>query len=86
VDELLAATGGRTVESITVDVFLAISEHLERIDRMMMHAEGRRNAALREIDRHCSNVARVLRRASEEVVEAEFEDVAPDQKAKKDAT
>jgi hypothetical protein len=53
---------------------------------MMMHAEGRRNAALREIDRHCSNVARVLRRASEEVVEAEFEDVAPDQKAKKDAT
>ncbi len=84
VDEFLSATG-HTVESVTAEVFVATSEALERVDRMTMSAESRRNATLREIDRHCSSVARVLRRASEEVVEAEFEDVAPDQKAKKDA-
>ncbi len=84
VDELLCATG-LTVESVTAEVFVAISEALERIDRMMMSAESRRNTALREIERHRSSFAQALRRASEEVVEAEFEDVAPDRRAQKDA-
>jgi hypothetical protein len=85
VDELLATACGRTVESITADVFLAMSEHLERIERMTTNAEARRNAVLREIERRRASVAQALRRASEEVVEAEFEDVKPDQRAQKDA-
>jgi len=84
VDELLSPTG-LTVASVTAEVFVAISEALERIDRMMMSAESRRNTALREIERHRSSFAQALRRGSEEVVEAEFEDVAPDRRAQKDA-
>src|SRR6267143_1777147 len=79
----LAATG-RTVESITADVFFANSEDLERIDRMIMKAEARRNAALREIERRRSSMAEALRRASDDVVDAEFVDVAPDQIARKE--
>jgi hypothetical protein len=43
-----STTTGRTIESTTADVFLANSEKLERIDRMIINAEARRNAALRE--------------------------------------
>jgi hypothetical protein len=86
VDELLATSDSPTVESITAQVFLGLSEHFERIDRMTMNAEARRNAALRENERHRSSVAQALLRASEEeVVEAEFEDVKPDKRAQKDA-
>ena len=55
----LAATG-RTVESLTADVFFANSENLERIDRMIMKAEGaatrrcaRSSAAAQAWPRHC---------------------------------
>jgi hypothetical protein len=84
VDELLSPIG-HTVESVTAEVFVAMSETLERIDRMMTSAESRRNTALHEIERHRSSFAQALRRAGEEVVEAEFEDVAPGRKAQKDA-
>jgi hypothetical protein len=83
-DELLSPTG-HTLESVTAEVFVAMSETLERIDRMMTSAESRRNTALHEIERHRSSFAQALRRAGEEVVEAEFEDVAPGRKAQKDA-
>jgi hypothetical protein len=79
----LAATGC-TVESITADVLLVNSEHLERVDRMTTKAEARRNAALHEIERRRSSMAQALRRASDDVVEAEFVDVAPDQIARKE--
>jgi hypothetical protein len=84
VDEFLSVIG-HTVESVTAEVFVTTSEALERVDRMTMSAESRRNATLRDIERHRSSFARALRRASEEVVEAEFEDVAPNQRAQKDA-
>jgi hypothetical protein len=80
IDQL--AVTGRTVESITADVLLVNSENLERIDRMIMKAEPRRNAALREIERRRSGMAQALRRASDDVVDAEFVDVAPDQIAR----
>jgi hypothetical protein len=83
-DELLSPTG-HTVQSVTAEVFVAMSQALDRIDRMMMSAESRRNTAMHEIERHRSSFAQALRRASEEVVEAEFEDVAPDRRAQKDA-
>jgi hypothetical protein len=84
VDEFLSVIG-HTVESVTAEVFVATSEALERVDRMTMSAESRRNATLRDIERHRSSFARALRRTSEEVVEAEFEDVAPNRRAQKDA-
>jgi hypothetical protein len=51
---------------------------------MIMKAEARRNAALREIERRRSSMAEALRRASDDVVDAEFVDVAPDQIARKE--
>jgi hypothetical protein len=79
----LAATGC-TVGSITADVFLVNSENLERIGRMIMKAEARGTAAVREIERRGSCMAQGLRRASDDVVEADFADVAPDQIARRE--
>jgi hypothetical protein len=46
---------------------------------MVMSAEARRNAALREIERHRASIAEALRRATDDVVDADFEDVAPEE-------
>ena len=51
-------------------------DDLERMDRMIMRSEARRNVALREIDRHRDAVARRLREAVAEIEDAEFEDVS----------
>jgi len=51
VKDLLASTG-RTLDAITASVLVAGLERFERIDRMIIIAESRRNAILREIDRH----------------------------------
>jgi hypothetical protein len=73
-----------TIEAITADAFLAKSEEFERLDRTIMKAEARRNAALREVERRRFSMAQALRRASDDVVDAEFVDVAPDQIARKE--
>ena len=44
---------------------------------MIASAEQRRSAMLREVDRHRASLAARLRLASDEVVQAEFEDVTP---------
>ena len=47
-------------------------DHVERIERLAMAAEARRNAALREIERHRSSFAQSLRRTIDDVEDAEF--------------
>ena len=44
---------------------------------MIMNAEARRNAALRELERHRETLARALRQTSDNVAEADYEDVTP---------
>jgi hypothetical protein len=51
---------------------------------MIMKAEARRNAALREIERRRSSMAQASRRASDDVVDAEFVDVGPNHVARKE--
>jgi hypothetical protein len=75
--EKLLASIGQTMEVVVARTLSANIDAVERIDRMVMSAEVRRNAALREIERHRSCIAEVLRRATDDVVEAEFEDVVP---------
>jgi hypothetical protein len=48
---------------------------LECIDRMVMTMEGRRNAAYREAERHRIGLGERLRRAAEQVEDAEFREV-----------
>lgn len=70
-----------STESLMVKSFARALDAFDRIDRMIAHAELRRNNALREVDRHRWSVAQALRRASEEAIDAEFSDVKPDQLA-----
>lgn len=55
-----------------VRAFVEEFENIERIDRSITIAEGRRNAVLREIDRHRLTFAHVLRETVQSVEEAEF--------------
>jgi hypothetical protein len=51
-------------------------DEIERIERMIASAEGRRTAALQEVERRRAALARDLRRATE-VEDAQFKMVAP---------
>lgn len=69
---------GLTLRAFNLGTIGPKIDAVERIDRMIMNAEARRNAALREIERHRTAVAEALRRATDDIVDAEFEDVAQD--------
>jgi hypothetical protein len=46
---------------------------IERIERMIASAEARRNAILREVERHRATWAQDLRRAAQQAEDVEFE-------------
>jgi len=76
VDDLLSAKG----LSMDVAVARALASNIspfERIDAMISNLEARRNAALRELERRRASLALTLRRATDDVLDAEFEDIAP---------
>jgi ActR/RegA family two-component response regulator len=68
------ASKGLTLENVAARALSAQIESFERIDRIVMNAEARRNAALRELERHRDTLAQALRRAGEDVIEADFEE------------
>jgi hypothetical protein len=76
VEGLLDQTG-LTMEHVIAETLADRIDDIERIDRMIASAEQRRGAMLREVDRHRASLAARLRLASDEVMEAEFEDVTP---------
>jgi hypothetical protein len=67
------ATAGTALEGLVARGLCIELGNIERIDRMIMTAEARRNAALREIDRHRASLGPRLRQA---VLEAEAQDLA----------
>ena len=58
----------------------------ERADRMLASSEARRNNALREIDRHREVLGDAMRRAVDEVEDAEFRDVETGEASEGSAT
>jgi hypothetical protein len=76
VAEAVLASAGLTAEAVTAQTLALKIDIVERIDRMMVTAEARRNAVLREIERHRASFARTLRRAVRGVVDAEEVDGA----------
>lgn len=50
---------------------------MERIERMLAATEARRNAVMREIDRHRASLAQPLRRTLEQIEEGEYEVIEP---------
>jgi hypothetical protein len=77
VDKILASVG------LSIDVAIANTmtvrlHDFEAIERLIASAEARRHAALRELERRRSALAEALQR-EEDVVDADFEDVGPDE-------
>jgi hypothetical protein len=71
VDQLFAESG-LSMDVIMSQALSSKLDHVERIDRLIMAAEARRDAVLREIDRHRSSLALRLRRAAQQAEDAEF--------------
>ena len=71
---ILAAAGldDETISAKTLSIKL---DTFDRIDRMIMQTELRRNAALREIDRRRGAAAARLRNAIQDVTDVEIEEV-----------
>ena len=67
------ATAGIGLDGIAARGLCLKLDFIERIERMIMAAEARRNAALREIERHRATLGRQLRQA---VLEAEAREIA----------
>lgn len=79
------ATAGRDIEEVVADAtttaLMQTMEAVEPIDRMIMTAESRRNAVVREVDRHRAMLGLQFRRPSEQIDDAEYK-VIEDRKAK----
>jgi hypothetical protein len=83
VDKLLAETGS-SIAALMVKVLAVELDKIERIDRLTILAETRRNAMLREIDRRRAVLTEALRRLAQEV-EVEYEEVEKTPAATKSA-
>ena len=75
VDALLKQAG-LDQEAIAARTLAVKLDAFERIDRIIMQTEARRNMILREIDRHRDVLARRLREASAMIEDAEFAVIA----------
>jgi len=83
--ETTLAAAGLTMDAVMARTLGLKIHEIERIDRMAMAAEARRNAILREIERHRATFARTLRRAVEDVEDADFKVVAAEETAREEA-
>jgi hypothetical protein len=72
VDKLLASAGV-TIEAVMAETLSINLNYIERIDQMIATAEARRNAILREVERHRATWGQDLRRAAQQAEDAEFE-------------
>jgi len=66
-------SAGDVIEQATLDR----APELDRIDDRIGSYERRRDSLLQQIERRHAGVGRLVSRATEEVIEAEFEEVAP---------
>jgi hypothetical protein len=74
VEQALQSVGSSGQHAISI-AMLSFMQEIERLDRMLVSAEARRSAALREIDYHRGPFAQKLRRA---IAEAEASEVTRD--------
>jgi len=74
--ERLLGRADLTIDAVMAQTLAARIDDVERIDRMVIIAEVRRDAVLREIRSRRAAFGQALRRAGD-AIDAEFEDVAP---------
>jgi hypothetical protein len=73
---------GLSIDAVAANTLAMRMANLGRLDffnRLAAQAEARRNAALSEIAGHRKVLANLLRKASDDIIQAEFEEVAPAQ-------
>jgi hypothetical protein len=75
--EELMASAKLTMDMIIDRAFVNAIETIERIEHLITIAEHRRNANLREIERHRASFAEVLRKGIPDVEDVEFQPVEP---------
>jgi hypothetical protein len=66
------------MDEVMAQTLAVVLPSVERFDRMLASAEARRDSALRELGRHREALAAALRRATENIEDAEFENIAPE--------
>ncbi len=71
IDEFLAKAG-TTIDALIIPHLKNQLEYIDRVDRLITIAEGRRNASLREIDRRRAVLGERLRRSVQEIEEREL--------------
>jgi hypothetical protein len=76
--EAALAAAGSSLEMVVAQTLSPRIDDIDRIDRMTMAAEARRNAALQEIERHRASFATRLRGAIDEVAVVERKVIAPE--------
>ena len=64
-----------TVDGITAETLTVKLDQIERFEAMIAAAEARLGAALREVDRHRAALGDALRAATDDIEDAEFEEV-----------
>jgi hypothetical protein len=85
VNKHLLAGASVSMDSITAKALAEGFDYIERIDRLTTIAENRRNASLREIDRHRAALGESLRRSVQDIEDGEFEVIEPTPAKGKDA-
>ena len=65
-------SAGLTTDSILAQTFSLRLNDIERIEHMIALAEARRNATLREIDRHRQTLGQKLRRGAQQLEDGQF--------------
>jgi hypothetical protein len=65
-------SAGLTMDAVMAQTLVTNIKNVDWIDRMIVSAGERRDAILREINRHRSTLAERLRRVTEEIEDAEF--------------
>ena len=73
----LLASAKLTFDTVIARAVMANIDDIERIDRCITIAEGRRDRILREIDRRRAAFAQALRDKMQDVEDAEFETIEP---------
>ena len=72
VNKTLTSAGLSSTDSILAETFCLKVNDIERIEHMMALAVARRNATLREIDRHRQTLGQKLRRAAQQLEDGQF--------------
>jgi hypothetical protein len=72
-------SAGLTMDAVMAQTLMTNIKNVDCIHRMIVSAGERRDAILREIERHRSTLAERLRRVTEEIEDAEFRDVSAEQ-------